>query len=133
MSGNAEADYKKIQRFLGEADLQEALLRLFQSEAEFVIGDPTEISPPHAKKTEYVGILSGSKTRAYWALLLATPLHGRAIPCEFISYSSKIIHQEVSSRNRYHFQAFSKLKELLGEKPLDWNVSLIIWNYWKIW
>ena len=118
MSGSAEANYKKIQRFLGEVEPQEALLRLYQSEAEFVIGDPTEIPRPHAKKTDYVGVLSDGETRGYWALLLATPFHGRAIPCEFISYSSKIIHQEATSRNRYHFQAFSKLKELLGEKPL---------------
>jgi hypothetical protein len=118
MSGRAEANYKKIQRFLEEAEPQEALLRLFQSEAEFVIGDPTEIPRPHAKKTDYVGILSDGETRGYWVLLLATPFHGRAIPCEFVSYSSKIIHQEATSRNRYHFQAFSKLKELLGERPL---------------
>jgi hypothetical protein len=51
-------------------------------------------------------------------LLLATPYHGRAIPCEFVTYSSRIIHQEATSRNRYHFQAFAGLKELLGEKPL---------------
>jgi len=118
MKGNEAGNYKKIQRFLESNEPQEALSRLFQSEAEFVIGDPTEIPRPHAKKTEYVGVLSDGETCGYWTLLLATPYHGRAIPCEFVSYSSKIIHQEATSRNRYHFQAFSKLKDLLGDKPL---------------
>ena len=118
MRGNEAGNYKKIQRFLQNCEPQEALLRLFQSEAEFVIGDPTEISRPHAKKTEYVGVLSDGETNGYWTLLLATPFHGRAIPCEFVTYSSKIIQQEATSRNRYHFQAFSKLKGLLGDKPL---------------
>lgn len=118
MRGNEAGNYKKIQRFLELNEPQEALLRLFQSEAEFVIGDPTEISRPHARKTDYVGVLSDGKTRGYWALLLATPYHGRAIPCEFVSYSSRIIQQEATSRNRCHFQAFGKLKELLGNKPL---------------
>ena len=118
MRGNEAGNYKKMQRFLDSTEPQEALLRLFQDEAEFVIGDPNEIPRPHAQKTTYVGVLSDGETRGYWALLLATPFHGRAIPCEFISYSSKIIHQEATSRNRYHFQAFSRLKELLGEKPL---------------
>jgi len=118
MKGNESANYKKIQRFLQEMEPQETLLRLFQSEAEFVIGDPTEIPRPHARKTSYVGKLSDGKTLGYWALLLATPYHGRAIPCEFVTYSSRIIHQEATSRNCYHFQAFAQLKELLGEKPL---------------
>lgn len=47
-----------------------------------------------------------------------TPYQGRAIPCYFVSYSSAIIGAEVSSRNRYHYQAFTEVKELLGEKPL---------------
>jgi len=118
MKGNESANYKKIQRFLQETEPQQALLRLFQSEAEFVIGDPTEIPRPHARKTNYVGTLSDGETLGYWVLLLATPYHGRAIPCEFVTYSSRIIHQEATSRNRYHFQAFAQLKELLGERPL---------------
>ena len=118
MRGNEAGNYKKIQRFLGSTEPQEALLRLFQSEAEFVIGDPTEIPRPHARKTEYVGVLSDGETRGYWTLLLATPYHGRAIPCEFVSYSSRIIDQEATSRNRYHFQAFQKLKEVIGNIPL---------------
>ena len=75
MRGNAEANYKRIQRFLEETDPQQALLRLFQSEAGFVIGDPTEIPRPQARKTEYVGVLSDGETRGYWALFLATPFH----------------------------------------------------------
>ena len=93
MSGNEDANYKCIQRFLGANDPQEVLLRLFCEEAPFVIGDPTEMPRPQAKKTEYVGTLSDSETSGYWLLLLATPFHGRAIPCSFVSYSSKTINQ----------------------------------------
>ena len=50
--------------------------------------------------------------------MLATPYQGRAIPCHFVSYSSTIIGAEITSRNRYHFQAFADVKKLLGDKPL---------------
>jgi len=118
MVGNEAANYKSIQRFLSAAKPQEALLRLFQSEAPFVIGDPTEMPRRQAKKTDYVGTLSDGETPGYWVLLLASPFHGRAIPCGFVSYSSKTIASEASSRNRYHFEAFAQIKALLGEKPL---------------
>jgi len=55
MPGNPEANYKTIQRLLARIDPQEALLRLFQAEAPFVLGDPTEMPRPQARKTEYVG------------------------------------------------------------------------------
>jgi len=118
MSGREEANYKCIQRFLASNSPQQALLRLFREDAEFVIGDPTEMPRPQAKKSEYVGTLSDGKTSGYWLLVLATPFHGRAIPCHFVSYSSKTINTEATSRNRHHFEAFAKVKELLGEKPL---------------
>src|SRR5512136_2447646 len=51
-------------------------------------------------------------------MLLATPFHGRAIPCSFVSYSSKTINQEATSRNLHHFAAFAQVKELLGSRPL---------------
>jgi hypothetical protein len=118
MSGKEEANYKSIQRFLACNLPQQALLRLFQEDAPFVIGDPTEMPRPQAKKSEYVGKLSDGKTSGYWLLVLATPFHGRAIPCHFVSYSSKTINNEATSRNRHHFEAFSEIKELLGDKPL---------------
>lgn len=43
MQGNSEASYKRIQRFLKAADPKEILWRLFEEEADFAIGDPTEI------------------------------------------------------------------------------------------
>lgn len=101
-----------------EVDPREILLRLFQSEAPFVISDPTEMPRPHAKATEYVGTLSDGQTSGYWLLFLATPYRGRAIPCHFVSYSSKTINAEATSRNQYHFEAFEKIKSLLGDKPL---------------
>ena len=118
MDGNEAANYKQIQRFIQQVDPREALLRLFQSEAPFLIGDPTEMPRPQAKKTEYVGTISDGETSGYWLLFLATPFRGRAIPCHFVSYSSKTINQEATSRNQHHFEAIAKTKELLGGKPL---------------
>jgi hypothetical protein len=46
MPGLPAANYKAIQRFLAQVDLKSALLRFFQEQAEFVIGDPTEIERP---------------------------------------------------------------------------------------
>jgi hypothetical protein len=117
MSGKEDANYKCIQRFVAKQDLKSILLRLYQEEAAFLIGDPTEMPRPDAQKTEYVGKLSDGQTSGYWLLVLATPYQGRAIPCHFVSYSSAIIGAEVTSRNRYHYRAFAEVKELLGDKP----------------
>ena len=118
MAGNEAANYKCIQRFVADTALKSILLRLFQEEAPFLIGDPTEMPRPEAQKTDYVGTLSDGQTSGYWLLILATPYQGRAIPCHFVSYSSAIIGSEVTSRNRYHYQAFAEVKELLGDKPV---------------
>ena len=54
MPGNYDASYKKIQRFLKSEDLLSVLHQLFNEEAEFVIGDPTEIERAGAKKTDWL-------------------------------------------------------------------------------
>ena len=118
MGGHAGANYKCLQRFLEASDPQTVLLRMFREEAPFVIGDPTEMPRLQACKTEYVGTLSDGESRGYWLLLLATPFHGRAIPCHFVSYSSKTINRDATSRNQNHFAAFAQVKQLLGDKPL---------------
>ena len=118
MAGSEAANYKCIQRFVAQTTLRSNVLRLYQEEAPFLIGDPTEMPRPEAQKTDYVGTLSDGQTSGYWLLILATPYQGRAIPCHFVSYSSAIIGSEVTSRNRYHYQAFAEVKALLGEKPL---------------
>jgi hypothetical protein len=118
MKGNPEANYKAIQRFLGQADPREALIRLFQEEAPFVIGDPTEIPRPQARKTAYVGTLKDGKTKGFWLLMLATPFRGRAIPCGFVTYSSRTIAEGVTSRNQEHDRAFESVKHVVGERPL---------------
>jgi len=118
MEGESAAGYKRIQRFLQRADSHLALWRLFQEDAAFVIGDPTEIERPQAWKTEYVGKLKDGKTRGFWALILATPYRGRAIPCGMITYSSRTIAHNADSRNLNHYRAFASLKDLLGGRPL---------------
>ncbi len=118
MKGQNAACYKRIQRFLKDNDPREVLWRLFQEQAEFVIGDPTEIERPQAWKTPYVGVLKDGKTKGFWVLLLATPYRGRAIPCGLITYSSRTITEQACSRNLNHARAFAKLKDLLGERPL---------------
>jgi hypothetical protein len=118
MSGSSDANYKAVQRFLDHTDPRDALLRLFQTDASFVIGDPTEMSRPYANKTSYVGTLSDGQTRGFWLMVLATPFRGRAIPCSFITYSSQTINEQCTSRNLEHCRAFAGVQELLGDRPL---------------
>lgn len=118
MPGSPEANYKQIQRFLAQADPRAALHRLFQVDAPFVIGDPTEIPRPQARKTSYVGTLKDGETKGFWLLLLATPFRGRALPCGFITFSSRTLAEQAESRNQNHLRAFAQIKDLLGEKPL---------------
>jgi hypothetical protein len=118
MPGQPAANYKSIQRFLARVDPRQALLRLFRAEAPFVLGDPTEIPRPQARKTPYVGTLKDGKTRGFWIMTLATPFRGRAIPFALVSYSSKTIAQMETSRNLYHHQAFAIIRTLLADKPL---------------
>ncbi len=118
MKGSSEASYKRIGRFIRQTDPRQALWRLFQEQAQFVIGDPTEIERPQARKTAYVGTLKDGKTKGFWVMVLATAYRGRAIPCGLITYSSKTIATQQDSRNLNHFRAFEGLKDLLGERPL---------------
>jgi len=118
MRGSMTANYKRIQRFVHQVDPRAVLWRLFSEQAEFVIGDPTEIERPQAWKTEYVGTLKDGKTKGFWAMLLATPYRGRAIPCGLITYSSKTIAAGLDSRNLNHLRAFAGLKDLLGGRAL---------------
>jgi hypothetical protein len=118
MPGTPAANYKQIQRFLAKIDPKSILLRLFQTDAPFVLGDPTEIPRPEAWRTSYVGTLSDGKTKGFWLLTLATPFRGRALPFHFVTYSSKTIADEESSRNLKHLKALATAKDLIGEKPL---------------
>jgi hypothetical protein len=118
MDGNPDANYKTIQRFLDNNDPRENLHRLLDEDAKFIIGDPTEIHRPQAKKTEYVGKVWEGKKLGFWMLILASPYKGRAIPFNFVTYSSKTIKDKLSSRNLEHIKVISELKELLGDKVL---------------
>ena len=55
MRRGSAASYKRVQRFVKQTAPREALWRLFQEQAEFVIGDPTEIERPQARKWEGEG------------------------------------------------------------------------------
>jgi Transposase DDE domain len=118
MVGKSESCYRAIQRFLGKVDLKQALLRCYQEEAEYVIGDPTEMVRYRAPKTSYVGKLSDGEASGYWLMVLSTAFRGRAIPFSFITYSSRTIGDQVTSRNQEHFRCFEAVKSLLGERPL---------------
>jgi Transposase DDE domain len=118
MEGQSESCYKAIQRFLGKVDLKQTLLRLYQERAEFVIGDPTEMERCKAPKTAYVGKLSDGETPGYWLMVLSTPFRGRSIPFWFVTYSSRTIGEQVTSRNQEHFRCFEAIKQLLGDRPL---------------
>lgn len=118
LPGSHEAAYKCLQRFLRSIEPQRVLWRLFDPEAEFVIGDVTEISRAQAKKTPYVGTLKDGKTRGFDVLTLCTPKRGRAIPFAFLTYSSATLGAEVTSRNQEHQRAAAQMRDLIGEKPL---------------
>jgi hypothetical protein len=118
MPGSEAASYKRIQRFMQDNDPREALRMLFNEEAEFVIGDPTEIERPHAKRTKYVGTLMDGETKGFWMLTLATPFRGRAIPFHFLTYSSRTFEDQPSSRNLEHFKAIQEIQQLIGARPI---------------
>ena len=90
MDGNPSANYKAIQRFLDKNDPRDNLHRLFNEDSPIVIGDPTEMERLQAKKTEYVGKIGGDKTLVFWLMVLSFPYRGRAIPFNFITYSSLV-------------------------------------------
>jgi hypothetical protein len=117
MDGNYDANYKAIQRFIEDDKPKEALNHLYNEESEYVLGDPTDIERPQAGKTDYVGKLK-SKKLGFTIMFLATPYRGRAIPFSFITYSSKTIGAELSSRNIEHIKSIADLVELLGDKIL---------------
>jgi len=117
MEKSSDANYKAIQRFIDKNDPKEAVQRFYDSDSPYILGDPTDIERPQAKKTDYVGKLKDKKP-GFQILVLATPYRGRAIPFSFITYSSKTIGSEISSRNKEHSRAIGELKDLLGDKIL---------------
>lgn len=118
LPGAYEAAYKRVQRFLGRVDPAALLWRWFDAQAEYVIGDVTEVARPQAKRTAYVGRLKDGKTRGFDVLALCTPKRGRALPFAFVTYSSATLNQECTSRNREHQRALAQVKALIGDLPL---------------
>src|SRR5512137_2426227 len=118
MRGKSASCYKMIQRFLAKVNLKQILLRFHQEEADYVIGDPTEMERFRAPHTAYVGTLSDGLTAGYWLLVLSTPYRGRSIPFSFVVFSSRTIGEQVTSRNQEHFRCFEEVKQVLCDKPL---------------
>ena len=133
VEGSPEANYKAIQRFLNSSDPRRSLNRLYWEQAPFIIGDPTDIERPQARKTEYVGKLKDGKTPGFQILPLAFPYRGRAIPFNFITYSSKTIAEEGRSRNMEHYRVIGELKELLGKNLWFWIGSSATRDCLRIW
>lgn len=67
-----------------------------------MLGDLTEIPRSVARCTSYVGKLSDGKTKGFWLQTLANPFRGRAVAFHLVTYSSKTIADEESSRNQKH-------------------------------
>lgn len=113
MGGSVQANTRAVYRFLHSSDPREALKLLYREEAEYVIGDGTELERPQAKNTEYVGLLKDGQTRGYNLLVLATAYRGRALPFQRVSYSSRTLADERSSRNQQHWRAWSEVAAFL--------------------
>ncbi len=62
--------------------------------------------------------MKDGRTPGFQVLPLAFPYQGRAVPFTFITYSSKTIEDEYSSRNLQHYRIISELVESLAGKPL---------------
>jgi hypothetical protein len=118
MPGEYEANYKMIQRFLKRTDLKTPLQRCFDGEAEFMLGDPTEIERAAAKQTEYVGLIGEGRQRGFWLLILGTPLRGCVLPCNFVTYSSSTLGKDKSSRNLEHQRGVDEIAATIGDRPL---------------
>ena len=56
-SGNETADYKCIQQFVAKTNMKASLLRMYQEESSFLIGDPTEMSRPLGAKKRAARLL----------------------------------------------------------------------------
>jgi hypothetical protein len=50
--GQSQSNCKAIHRFIGKTQVKEALMRLYQEEADFVIENPTEMPRYKAPKTD---------------------------------------------------------------------------------
>ncbi len=118
MEGKSDRGYKTIQRFIQQVDLKKQLMRFYAENAEFVMGDPTEMKRYKAAKTPYVGTLNDGTTSGYWLMVLSTPFRGRSLPFSFVVYSSRTIGTQSTSRNQEHFRCFEQVKALLGDRPL---------------
>ena len=113
-----EANCRGVYRFLQKTDPREALRLMYREDAEYIMGDVTEMRRPQALRTEYVGYLKDGKTRGYDLLVLSVPYRGRGIPFQLVSYSSRTLAQEGRSRNQEHRRAWEEVRGMLEGVPL---------------
>lgn len=79
MPGKPDANYKQLQRFLQQTDPQATLLRLFQTDAPFVIGDSAAPSQTYFLR----GNPDGRGNPRLLALDLGNALSGTGTPVSF--------------------------------------------------
>jgi hypothetical protein len=84
---SSEANCRGVYRFLQKTDPREALRLMYREDAEYVMGEVTEMRRPQALRTEYVGYLKDGKTRGYDLWVVSVPYGGRGIPFHMVSYS----------------------------------------------
>jgi hypothetical protein len=73
MDGQSVSNYKAIHRFIGQTDVKEALMWLYQKEADFVIGDPTEVR--RYKACQSSRVLRQRSLSVRWAISTFNGIH----------------------------------------------------------
>ena len=83
MDGQSESNYKAIHRFIKQVDVKAALMRLYQEEAGYVIGDPTEMPRYKAPANRVRGYLERWSNPRLLAAGLVDTLSGTGDPLSF--------------------------------------------------
>ena len=82
-------------------------------------------------KTDYVGRLTEGQVCGFWLLTLATPMRGRALPCNFLTYSSSTLGSESSSRNIEHQRAVAEIRTTIGSRPVVFDREFSYLTFFK--
>ncbi len=117
MPGSPGGNYKAIQRFIGQTDAVAALGRLFQADAEFVIGMRPKCPgrKPSGRRMSANSVMTRRGVSGCRCWPPRTGAGAALPPVElFLAHDCA----RAGSRNLHHWEAFDALKDLLGDKPL---------------